>query len=335
MKLIFLLWIGWLLATVPVQADSPPQLQAPLVADEGLQGHFDYLNSRLQLGQFAAMDSLLETLAVGQREYLLYQLLGSLKLAGTPTPALLAWVRDKASKAPSWLVEGKVDGFLVQLPAYDFAAEARLVLSRWQQLAWQDNYRQLLEQGSFEFKQLYYSRNQDLAQQQQALLVVLDSQPTQVLRREARQLASLNIFLPDNQLLLHLIDRTGDPALYQRLWRQPVDHDSLAALNSVSRFYRGQEASDLLIAASRNGRLMIPALRQLSQLSPLPDTAQQYLLTELGKQQYSGLVAGLLLEMDEPRLLAQLANRLTRQEQRHSLPLMLPDTGTPDARPGL
>lgn len=335
MKLIFLLWIGWLLAAVPVQADSPPQLQAPLVADEGLQGHLDYLNSRLQLGQFAAMDSLLETLAVGQREYLLYQLLGSLKLAGTPTPALLAWVRDKASKAPSWLVEGKVDGFLVQLPAYDFAAEARLVLSRWQQLAWQDNYRQLLEQGSFEFKQLYYSRNQDLAQQQQALLVVLDSQPTQVLRREARQLASLNIFLPDNQLLLHLIDRTGDPALYQRLWRQPVDHDSLAALNSVSRFYRGQEASDLLIAASRNGRLMIPALRQLSQLSPLPDTAQQYLLTELGKQQYSGLVAGLLLEMDEPRLLAQLANRLTRQEQRHSLPLMLPDTGTPDGRPGL
>ncbi len=91
----------------------------------------------------------------------------------------------------------------------------------------------------------------------------------------------------------------------------------------------------MLIAASRNDRLMIPALHQLSQLSPLPDTAQQYLLAELGKHQYGGLVAGLLLQMDEPRLLAQLADRLTRQEQRHGLAIMLPDTGTLDARPGL
>lgn len=334
MKLVFLLWLGWLMAG-PVQADSPPQLRAPLVADEGVQGHLDYLNSRLQLGQFAAMDSLLETLAVGQREYLLYQLLGGLKSATAPSPALLAWVRSQAARAPQWLVEGEVDGFLVQLPAYDFAAEARLVLSRWQQLAWQDNYRQLLEQGSFDFKQLYYSRNQELAQQQQALLAVLDDQPVPVLRREARQLASLNLFLPDNQLLLHLIEHTGDPALYQKLWRQPVDHDSLAALHTITRFYKGQEASDLLISASRNDRLMVPALHQLSQLSPLPDTAQQYLLVELGKHQYGGLVASLLLQMDEPRLLAQLADRLTRQEWRHASSVMLPDTGTPDARPGL
>ena len=334
MKLVFLIWLGWLMAS-PVQADSLPQPQAQLVADEGLQGHVDYLNSRLRLGQFAAMDSLLETLTLGQREFLLHRLLSGLKSAGAPTPALLAWVREQAAKAPLWLVEGKVDGFLVQLPAYDFAAEARLVLSHWQQLAWQDNYRQLLEQNSFDFKQLYYSRNQELAQQQQALLAVLDDQPTPVLRREAKRLVSLPLFLPDNQLLLHLIDRTGDPGLYQKLWRQPADHDSLAALHSITRFYRGQEASDLLIAASRNDRLMIPALHQLSQLSPLPDTAQQYLLAELGKHQYGGLVAGLLLQMDEPRLLAQLADRLTRQEQRHGLAIMLPDTGTLDARPGL
>ena len=144
-----------------------------------------------------------------------------------------------------------------------------------------------------------------------------------------------DLFLPDNQLLLHLIERTGDTALYLKLWRQPVDHDSLTALHSISRFHTGQEASDLLIAASRNGRLMIPALQQLSRLSPLPDGAQQYLLAELGKHQYGGLVAGLLLQMDEPRLLGQLADRLTRQERRHASSIMLPDTGTPDARPGL
>ncbi|MNT05626.1 hypothetical protein D3C72_1402530 [compost metagenome] len=209
------------------------------------------------------------------------------------------------------------------------------MLNHWQQLAWQDNYRQLLEQNRFDYKQLYYSRNPELARQQQALLAVLDDQPAPVLRREAGRLASLNLFLPDNQLLLHLIERTGDTALYLKLWRQPVDHDSLAALHSIPRFHTGQEASDLLIAASRNGRLMIPALQQLSRLSPLPDGAQQYLLAELGKHQYGGLVAGLLLQMDEPRLLGQLADRLTRQERRHASSVMLPDTGTPDARPGL
>ena len=173
------------------------------------------------------------------------------------------------------------------------------------------------------------------ARQQQALLAVLDRQPVSVLRREAQRLAALNLFLPDNQLLLHFIEQTGETALYLKLWRQPVDHDSLTALHTISRFYSGQEASDLLIAASRNGRLMIPALQQLSRLSPLPDGAQQYLLAELGKHQYGGLVAGLLLQMDEPRLLGQLADRLTRQERRHASSVMLPDTGTPDARPGL
>lgn len=333
MKLIFLLWIGWLMAA-PVQADVPPR-QALLVADEGLQGHLDYLNGRLALGQFAAIDTLLETLAVGQREYLQFQLLSGLKRQVTPSPALHAWVREQAAKAPQWLVEGEVDGFLVQVPAYDFPAEARLVLSRWQQLAWQDNYRQLLAQDSFDFKQLYYSRNPELAQQQQALLTVLDNQPAVVQRREARRLAALTLFLPDNQLLLHLIEYTGNPDLYQKLWRQPVDHDSLAALHSIPRFYRGQEASNMLIAASRNQRLMIPALHQLSRLSPLPDEARQYLLAELGKQQYSGLVAGLLLQLDEPRLLAQLADRLTHQERRHTTSVLRPDTGAPDARPGL
>ena len=56
---------------------------------------------------------------------------------------------------------------------------------------------------------------------------------------------------------------------------------------------------------------------------------------ELGKHQYGGLVAGLLLEMDEPRLLGQLADRLTRQERRHASSVMMSDTGTPDSRPGL
>ncbi|MDF2414540.1 hypothetical protein [Aeromonas sp. 1HA1] len=335
MKLVLLIGLGWLMG-MPVHAAPPSVPRSELVADEGLQGHLDYLGSRLQQGQFAAMDSLLDSLAVGQREYLLCRLLTTLDASpSASSPELLLWVRAQSVKAPRWLVEKEMDGFLVQQPAYDFAAAARLVLSRWQQQVWQDNYRQLLEQNSFEFKQIYNSRNRDLALQQQALLAVLERQPRFVLQREARKLAAMSIFLPDNQLLRQLVERTGDTALYQKLWHQPVDHDSIAALMSVARFHQGQTASDLLIAASRNSRLTLPALQQLSQLSPLPDSAQKFLLAKLGKRQYSGQVASLLLQMDEPRLLAQLADRLTQQEKRHASPVMLPDTGTPVASPGL
>ncbi|WP_219614825.1 hypothetical protein [Aeromonas salmonicida] len=335
MKLVFWIWLGCLVA-LPAHASPPSPPRAALVADEGLQGHLDFLAGRLQQGQFAAIDALLDSLAVGQREYLLCQLLATLdKTSGASTPGQLAWVRAQAVKAPRWLVEKEVDGFLVQLPAYDFAAAARLVLNRWQQQAWQGNYRQLLAQDSFQFKQIYNSRNPELALQQEALLAVLDQQPASVLQREAHRLAAMNIFLPDNQLLRQLVERTGDSALYLKLWRQPVDHDSVAALKSVARFHQGQDASSLLIAASRNSRLKQPALHQLSQLSPLPEAAQQFLLAELGNRHYSGQVASLLLQMDEPRLLAQFADRLTRQEKRHSSSVMLPDTGTPAAQPGL
>ena len=98
-----------------------------------------------------------------------------------------------------------------------FPAEARLVLSHWQQLAWQDNYRQLLEQDRFDFKQVYYSRNPELAQQQQALLAVLDRQPPSVLRRRRRSGSPPSTSsLPDNQLLLHFIEQTGSHGVYTR-----------------------------------------------------------------------------------------------------------------------
>ncbi|MFQ2348732.1 MULTISPECIES: hypothetical protein [Aeromonas] len=339
MKHVLLIMLSWLLVPPALAGQTPSAGTAPrvaLVADEGLQGHLDYLTGRLQQGQFAAIDSLLDSLAVGQREYLLCQLLATLDdQLRAATPQLLAWVRAQSFKAPSWLVEKEVDGFLVQQPAYDFAAAARQVLSRWQLQAWQDNYRQLLEANRFEFKQIYNSRNPDLAQQQQALLNVLAGQPVAVLQREAQKLAGLNIFLPDNRLLRLLAERTGDSALYQKLWRQPADHDSVAALASVGRFHQGQTASDLLIAASRNASLKQTALHQLSQLSPLPDTAQQFLLAELGNRQYSGQVASLLLQVDEPRLLAQLADRLTRQEKRHASPMVQPEPGTPAGSPEL
>ncbi len=50
MKLVLFIWMGWLWLAAPVHADSPPQLQAPLVADEGLEGHRAYLDGRMALG---------------------------------------------------------------------------------------------------------------------------------------------------------------------------------------------------------------------------------------------------------------------------------------------
>ena len=214
-------------------------------ADEDA-GPSRFLAGRLQQGQFAAIDALLDSLAVGQREYLLCQLLATLdKTSGASTPEQLAWVRAQAVKAPRWLVEKEVDGFLVQLPAYDFAAAARLVLNRWQQQAWQGNYRQLLAQDSFQFKQIYNGRNPELALQQEALLVVLDQQPAAVLQREAHRLAAMNIFALTS--CCENWSTHGDSALYIRC-AQPVDHDSVAARKRGSCSPGG--CKQLLIAAT-------------------------------------------------------------------------------------
>ena len=87
------------------------------MADEGLQGHLDYLTYWLQLGQFAAIDTLLDSLAVGQREYLLCQLLATLNSQPrASTPQLLAWVRAQSFKAPSWLVEKRWTAFWCSNP---------------------------------------------------------------------------------------------------------------------------------------------------------------------------------------------------------------------------
>ncbi len=123
-------------------------------------------------------------------------------------------------------------------------------------------YRQQLAQGSFQLKSIYYSSNPDLATQQQALLLALDTLPQPIWMREAQVLASQNIYLPDNHLLFHLLQRTGEPALYSMLWRRPADQDALRALSTINRFHHGSAASDLLIAASGNEGLKGAALRQ-------------------------------------------------------------------------
>lgn len=120
------------------------------------------------------------------------------------------WVEAQADKAPEWLMEQQVDGFLVQQPVYDFAAQARQLLGAWQLQSLVQRYRQQLARGSFQLKSIYYSSNPDLAMQQQALLLALDTLPQPIWMREAQALASQNIYLPDNHLLFHLLLRTGN-----------------------------------------------------------------------------------------------------------------------------
>ncbi|MFB2865925.1 hypothetical protein [Aeromonas sp. MdU4] len=325
----------WLLLGLLLVAPGYARAAPTAVTAEILQTHQAYLASRLQQGQFAAIDTLLATLSRAQREFLLLQLLRDIPASELASPDLHAWVEAQAGKVPQWLVEQQVDGFLVQQPAYDFSAQARLLLCQWQQQRWQLSYQQQLSAGNFRFKSIYYRGNANIARQQQALLLAFEQLPLPVWRREARQLAAQNIYLPDNGLLLHLLQRTGEPTLYARLWRQPVDQDTLAALPSISRFHHGVVASDLLIAASKKPRLREAALRQLSQLSPLPQQAQHYLLAELANRQYGALVAGLLMEVDEPRLLSSLAKRLGQRDTPPIAPSLLPDSGTPDVPPGL
>ncbi|WP_235689207.1 hypothetical protein, partial [Aeromonas veronii] len=247
MKPVFWLLLG-LLSAMPACAQSAPVA----VTAETLQTHQRYLAGRLQEGQFAAIDSLLATLSRERREFLLLQLLRDIPATTPASPALQQWVEAQADKAPEWLMEQQVDGFLVQQPVYDFAAQARQLLGEWQLQSLVQRYRQQLAQGSFQLKSIYYSSNPDLATQQQALLLALDTLPQPIWMREAQVLASQNIYLPDNHLLFHLLQRTGEPALYSMLWRRPADQDALRALSTISRFHHGSAASDLLIAASGN-----------------------------------------------------------------------------------
>lgn len=337
MKGLILLLLASLLTgtATATPVSKPPPIKSALVADEGLRESQRYLLEHLKAGQFDAVDTLLASLSLGQREFLLYQLIRDLH--HIPATALLqSWVQTQSTKAPQWLVEGEVDGFLMQLPAYDFPAEARLLLTHWQQQNWQAQYRQALSNGSFEWKSIYNSRNPLLAQQQQALLQAIAQLPAGLLYKQAQALGKLNIFLPDNRLLSQLLLRTGEPSLFLMLWRQPVDDDSLVALKALSSLQHGETASDLLIAATKSPKLKRPALKALSQLSPLPIKAQDFLLAELGNSQYGGLVASLLLEVDEPRLLVRLADELTRMERRPNISLLLaPNTGTTGTPPGL
>ena len=332
MKPMFWLLLG-LLSAMPAHAQA--QAAPAAVTAEILQTHRLYLANRLQQGQFAAIDSLLATLSREQREFLLLQLLRDIPVTEAASPALRHWVAAQADKAPEWLVEQQLDGFLVQQPLYDFAARARQLLGEWQLQTLVRRYQQQLAQGKLPLKSIYYSSNPDLAMQQQALLLALDALPQPVWVRTAQTLASQNIYLPDNRLLLHLLQRTGEPALYARLWRQPADQDALSALLTINRFHQGSAASDLLIAASGNPELKEPALRQLSALSPLPPQAQSYLLAELSNCQYGALVASLLMEVDEPQLLAALVRRLGRRDMPPIAPSLLPDSGTTHVRPGL
>ncbi|MGL5031436.1 MAG: hypothetical protein ACRC5V_08725 [Aeromonas sp.] len=299
-----------LLCAIPVYSQVPSA--SPPLTMATLQTHQRYLANHLQQGQFAAIDSLLATLDREPREFLLLFLLHEVSVVEPASAPLQAWVKEQADKAPQWLVEQQIDDFLVQQPAYDFAAQARLLLSQWQLQHWQQHYYQQLQQGHFHFKSLYFLGNPDIVRQQQGLLLALEQLPTAILTREARALAALNIYLPDNQLLRALLERTGEPALYTKLWHQQADPDGLAALATVSRFHQGATASELLIAASENPELKGAALRQLSALNPLPPQAQRYLLTELSNRQYGAVVADLLMAVNEPRLLSGLVQQVGR-----------------------
>ena len=118
---------------------------------------------------------------------------------------------------------------------------------------------------------------------------------------------------------LHFIERDGDTA-YPCCGANPWITGQFMALYTIPASTSGQERRAIwLIAASRNGRLMVLAAPAPAQpIAHKPDGAQQYLLVEPGKHHWRA-AAGLLLEMDEPRLLGQAGGQGSPGKRRHAL----------------
>ncbi|MEZ8083133.1 hypothetical protein [Enterovibrio norvegicus] len=229
------------------------------------------------------------------------------------TPEREKFLVKLSHQQPQYLVKSQGDGYWVTIPAFNFAGEARWVLNHWKVKLLQDEVRRLLGYNELSLSTWLSFTSSDYPLRRDALVGMISQMTSiNVEKLVTLYLADKNmVWAPDNAVLGALAYKTGDPALYNLLWRRRTDSDSLKQLQLLNMPPVTEDKISQMIAASVNPLLRNIATRQLAGLRPLPDDVKAFLLKQLSDRQRGKGIAEMIAKKGHAQWLEDLLESTT------------------------
>ncbi|WP_240671740.1 hypothetical protein [Enterovibrio baiacu] len=243
--------------------------------------------------EFDKLDTYLATVPLLIREEALMVLARRAASFDSMTPEREKFLVKISHQQPQYLLKSQGDGYWVTIPAFNYAGEARWVLNHWEVKLLQDEVRRLLGYNQLMLSKWLSFTSSDYPLRRDALVDMIARMTSEnVDKLVALYLNDKNIvWIPDNAVLGALARKSGNPALYELLWRRRTDAHSLTELQHLNMPPMTQAKITQMIAASVNPLLRNVATRQLAGLKPLPDEVKAFLLKQISDRQRGKAVA--------------------------------------------
>ncbi|KXF82667.1 hypothetical protein [Enterovibrio coralii] len=214
------------------------------------------------------------------------------------TPEREAFLKRISQEQPKYMVRSQGDGFWATMPAFNYAGEAKWVLNHWKIHQLQAEALQLLAADQLSLASWLEFSSKDYPLRRQAILDAIPHlEPSACKKLENIYLADKNmVWVPDNAILVALVEQTQSDALYELLWLRRTDSYSLDALQKLGVPPVKPEAIEQMMAATINPVLTDTANRQLASIHPMPESVKAFMVKQLGNRNFGKDVAIMLAQ---------------------------------------
>ncbi|KDM92395.1 hypothetical protein EA58_06660 [Photobacterium galatheae] len=300
------LWMAWL--ALPLQADELSQREYRQVT-EAITAELKPLQTLYRDSDITRLDAQLTDFPVLEQEALRAALVDYAQTLKQLDAKKIGWLETLASRNPRFTLTEQGDGYTVTRSAFNYGPQARQLLQHWQREQLAQAFVREVEAGTLVLTTWLGDDLNTQRIRREIALAQLSELSDIGVRYLADQFLSDRhlLWLPDNGLLARLAEISGDPGLYEQLWRRRTDRYSRAELNRLIDLLPEPAAITQLIEATRNPSLKDQAYQALTTLKPLPSRVEVFLLSKLSEPDDGGMVASQLVSQGHSSWLAKLA----------------------------
>lgn len=298
--------LSWLLLSVslavwPLTAQSiemAPETKNKLLQDIRLQNKVAELMQYIVQGEGDSLQFALQHLALPQQEVVRYLLLQKLEQQKVIlTPPMIAFVESQQSVKPLYQTVQKGDGYEFTVPAFDYPSIANRLMQKWKQDQKVLDFVLQAEHGELDLKKWLSGHEQQVRRREALLMREVASLSPQAIQTLTKQLTDAPVtgWLPSTQVMVRLVQVSGDPSLYKLLWLMRSDYNIESELHRLTGLKDSFSISQVMAAAA-NPRLKEPALKALVRLNPMPENVKEFLVSKLALNDDASFVAKELAE---------------------------------------
>lgn len=301
-------------------AEIDMSMKDRLLNDQQLKKKVEKLNQYLIDDDIAALNFSLNRLSMPKQEAVRFMLIQHMESnRSILSLSTSVWLKEQLTLHPKYTIKEKGDGYTVTKLAFNYSNIAARILSQMKKDQQILAFVLAAEEKRLILSEWLTGDPYQVRMRQSIILTELDSLTPEAVDHLVRQLTddTLSVWLPTSEVMVCLAQTSENEKLYKILWRMRTDRFIINELDRLAQLAPDPFAVQQLMAATNTPLLKQSAFVSLTQLHPLPQEVQSFLLAKLDHIQDGEAVAIHLANYGHESWLRGLATKNNHVRRQH------------------